>query len=391
MSNPRIIILTADTGGGHRSVSESLTEAFDEIGQHNVVMVDLFKYVPWPFNHVPKLYLPMVNRARWFWSFIYRLMDGRARGNTITRGFTYPLTRRGLRRLYAEHQPDVVISTHPIFQWVAAQVLQQHKPHVPFVTMVTDFASAHQLWFTALTDLCLVPTDDLRAAAAAHGIPAEKIHVIGLPVHRKFSRNRYVSRQEAREVLGLRDQLTLLIVGGGEGMGDLQGMTEMVERELPNVQVLVVTGRNKKLYDTMRARVWQSPVQIYGFVKNMEQLMRAADVVATKAGPSTISEALICGCPILLTGFVPGQEEGNVQFIKDNQAGYFLDNPHADIGRVLRDLLSDGGARLAQVAHHSYTLGRPDAAREAVRLIMELYAAKSKHGDAEPEKQRGEK
>jgi 1,2-diacylglycerol 3-beta-galactosyltransferase len=113
----------------------------------------------------------------------------------------------------------------------------------------------------------------------------------------------------------------------------------------------------------------------------MEQLMRAADVIATKAGPSTISEALICGCPILLTGFVPGQEEGNVRFIKENQAGYFLDNPRADIGRVLRELLSDSGTRLAQVAHRSYTLGRPDAAREAVRLIMELYTAKSKQGN----------
>jgi 1,2-diacylglycerol 3-beta-galactosyltransferase len=382
MSNPRIVILTADTGGGHRSVSESLAEAFDEMGQRNLVIVDLFKYVPWPFNHIPKLYLPMVNRARWFWNFIYRFMNGHTPGDVIMRGFTYPLTRRGLRRLYADHQPDLVISTHPIFQWLAARVLHQHKPTVPFVTMVTDFASAHQLWFTTLTDLCLVPTDDLRAAALAHGISAEKIYVIGLPVHRKFSRNRYVSRQEARAALGLRDQVTLLIVGGGEGMGDLQGMAETIERELPNVQVLVVTGRNKKLYAKMNARTWQAPVQVYGFVKNMEQLMRAADVIATKAGPSTISEALICGCPILLTGFVPGQEEGNVQFVKDNQAGYFLDNPRPDIGRVLHELLSDGGARLAQVAHRSYTLGRPDAAREAVRLIMELYVTKSKQGNA---------
>ena len=380
MSNPRIVILTADTGGGHRSVSEALAEAFQESAQANVVIIDIFKYVPWPLNHVPKLYLPIVNRAPWFWKFVYLSLNARARGDGFLRGLVYPISRRGLLRLYREHTPDLVISTHPVFQWPALQALRQHNPQTPFVSMITDFASGHRWWFTAQTDLCLTPTEGLRETALAYGVPVERIHVIGLPVHRKFSRNRYVSRQEARSELGLQDCTTLLIVGGGEGMGDLQGMAAAVESQLPEVQVLVVTGRNKALYDKMRAHIWRAPVQVYGFVKNMEQLMRAADVVVTKAGPSTISEALICGCPILLSGFVPGQEEGNVQFIKDNQAGYFLDQPTADIGRVLKELLSENGARLAQVAHRSYSLGRPDAAREAVRLTMELYAAKQVKG-----------
>jgi len=133
-ANPRIVILTADTGGGHRSVSEALNEAFDEIGQTNVDVVDVFKYVPWPFSQMPKYYLPTINHASRFWKLLYYFFEGRARGFYLKR-LVYPITRNGLRRLYREHRPELVVSTHPVFQYNAARVLHDQLPGVPFVTM----------------------------------------------------------------------------------------------------------------------------------------------------------------------------------------------------------------------------------------------------------------
>ncbi len=375
-ANPRIVILTADTGGGHRSASEALAEALHELGQDNIEIVDVFRYVPWPLSHVPKWYLPTIHYAARLWGALYNFLEGRQRNQIFVKGWLGPWTRRGLKKLCREHQPGLFISTHPLFQHLAADVLHHARPAAPFVTLVTDLASAHRLWFTPLTDLCLVPSEGLRQIAIADGVAPEKIHVTGLPVHRAFSMNRYISRQETRATLQWLDRTTVLLVGGGEGMGDLEAMTESVEAALPDTQLLVVTGRNEKLCEKLLKHQWAGPVRILGFARNMPQLMRAADVIVTKAGPSTLSEALICGLPILISGFVPGQEEGNVKYILENQAGYFLDKPAEELGTVLKDLLGNGGTRLSQMAQRAYALGRPDAARDAARWIMQLYEEK---------------
>jgi 1,2-diacylglycerol 3-beta-galactosyltransferase len=373
VSSPHIVILTADTGGGHRSVSEALVEAFKEAGQSDVETIDVFKYVPWPFSQIPRMYLPTINRASLLWGASYGYFNNKVIGNLYLRILIDPLSQRGMRRLYDEHTPSLVVSTHPLFQFTAARMLHRQMSGIPFVSMITDFASAHRWWFTRLTDLCLLPSEDLRPTALAGGIPAKKIYVTGLPVHRAFSMNRYVSRQEARAALGIENRTTVLLVGGGEGMGALQELALRIERDLPDLQLLIVAGRNKSLKAALDAHVWKSPAQVYGFVKNMPQLMRAADIIVTKAGPSTLSEALICGLPIIISGYVPGQEEGNVRFVLNNQAGYYLESGAAQLSEILKELLANDGARLAEIAQNAYALGRPDAAREAVRLIMQLY------------------
>lgn len=377
MAQMHVAILTADTGGGHRSVSEAIVETFQEMGQHDVVMVDVFKYVPPPWNQIPKLYRPTINRASGAWAATYRLFNTRAAGTVYLRGLIDPLSRFGMGRLYREHKPDLVISTHPLFQFVPAVVLHKQYPGIPFVTMVTDFASAHRWWFTPQTDMCLLPSEELRPVALAQGVAAKKIYVTGLPVHRSFSLNRYVTRQEARAALGIADRTTLLMVGGGEGMGALEAMALEVERELPDMQLLIVTGRNQKLQEKLGTRQWAGPTHVYGFVRNMPQLMRAADVLVTKAGPSTVSEALICGLPMLLSGYVPGQEEGNVKFVLDHNVGYLVQQPEKELAPALKQLMENDGAGLAELAQNSYALGKPDAAREVTRLVMQLHQVAS--------------
>ena len=289
MPDPRILILTADTGGGHRSVSESLAEAFQEAGQGGVVIVYAFRYLPGPLTQIPKLYLPTINYASVFWRVMYYSLNRQLPGDFLMTKIIYALSARALRRIYREHQPALVVSTHPLFQYGAARVLQGQYPGTPFATMVTDFASAHRWWFTPLTDLCLLPSEELRSVALANRIPPERIHVIGLPVHRAFSLNRYLTRQEARAALGVSECPTLLIVGGGEGMGALGEMAQAVDESLPSMQKLIVAGRNRNLQRQLQARHWAGPTHVYGFVRNMPQLMRAADVIVTKAGPSTLS------------------------------------------------------------------------------------------------------
>jgi len=369
---PHIVILTADTGGGHRSVSEALHEALNDAGQTHVTVVDVFRYLPWPINQIPKTYLPTVNNAPGMWKFGYDLLSHPALTRLASRHIIPLFTAGGLRRLYAEHVPDLVICTHPVFMHTAMRELRRMRPGAPFASMVTDFAGGHPLWFVPETGVCILPSEELRPMALAAGMPPEKIHITGLPVHRAFSMNRFVTRRDARAALKITDIPTLLLVGGGEGMGALDAMAYAVDEAVPAMQKLIVAGRNKAMEERLRAHAWKGATHVFGFVRNMPQLMSASDVIVTKAGPSTLCEALVCGLPILISGFVPGQEEGNVNFIKAHEAGYLLKQPAQELGPLLQRLTADGGAELAALGLRAYALGRPEAAREAVQWMLTL-------------------
>src|SRR2546428_11726889 len=111
-AQPRIVILTADTGGGHRSVAEALVEAFHEVGQPNTDVVDVFEYVPWPFSRMPNYYRPTIEHAARLWKFIYAFFGGRTRGGFSLRSAVFSPTRNGLRPVYPGHPPGIVNLAH---------------------------------------------------------------------------------------------------------------------------------------------------------------------------------------------------------------------------------------------------------------------------------------
>src|SRR5262249_20669341 len=161
--------------------------------------------------------------------------------------------------------------------------------------------------------------------------------------------------EERRRALGLDPaRPAVLAVGGGEGAGGLAEQVLAITHLMPEAQVLAVTGRNRQLYRELRhlCLVGRLPARIFGFVHNMPGLMRAADVVVTKAGPGTICEAVACGLPILLTGAIPGQEEGNVDYVLANGLGELATTPDALVA-ALRRLLDPGNPRLRELREHA--------------------------------------
>ena len=101
----------------------------------------------------------------------------------------------------------------------------------------------------------------------------------------------------------------------------------------------------------------------------MPDLMRAADVIITKAGPGTISEAFIAGLPIILYSRLPGQEDGNVSYVVDEGAGVWAPEPE-QVVETLRTWLRNPQSREA-VAAASRRLARPHATRHIARLVAE--------------------
>ena len=365
---PHILFLFSDTGGGHRSAAEAIIEAIHlQYGdQISTEMVDIIKqYGPPLINKLPDLY-PRIVRVPRAWGLGYRLSDGHRRARLLTAS-AWPYVRRSIRALIEQKPSDLIVSVHPLATAPVLRALGRERP--PFITVVTDLVTTHALWYHRRTDLCIVPTEEARLRGLQNGLKPEQLKTIGLPVADRFCQP--ASSQEAlRKQYGWpRDRKLILLVGGGEGMGPLEKTAHTIaEAHLP-VALAVITGRNASLKARLEAQKWPMPVFIYGFVHDMPDFMRAADILVTKAGPGTISEALIAGLPIVMYSRLPGQEDGNVTYVVSEGAGVWAPQPD-DIVTAIRTWITSSG-KYAQAASACQRLARPQAARDIAALLAE--------------------
>lgn len=368
-----IVFLMSDTGGGHRSAAEAIIAALarEFPDRYTITLVDVFKRAAcFPLNLAPAAYLPFTTYFEWLWGVGFRITNHRFVMRLLTPYLRVSIAR-GLRAILRQLQPDLVVSTHPIFVELGRRALREGGSRAPFVTVVTDLFDAHGFWFDPAVDLCTVPTEGARRVAHHFGMSDEKLRVVGQPVALAFF-DSHITPRDARLKLGLApERTTVLLVGGGEGMGPLCEIARAIEREHLPIQLVVIAGRNRALRDKLRATTWQTPLRVEGFVTNMPEWMRAADVIITKAGPGTISEALVCGVPILLSGFLPGQETGNVTFVEQSGVGVFRKDPNA-LARTLREWLTPGNPTLAQLAARARQHARPRAALDIAHLLDEI-------------------
>jgi 1,2-diacylglycerol 3-beta-galactosyltransferase len=144
---------------------------------------------------------------------------------------------------------------------------------------------------------------------------------------------------------------------------------------VPSAQLIIVAGRNAALKQQLDATTWEIPTQIYGFATNMPELMRASDALVTKAGPGTLSEAFIAGLPVIISGFIPGQEEGNVHYVLEHRAGAYASDP-ARIVSLIQEWLRPEDGTLSQMAANAAALARPEAALIIAQRLHHLLIEK---------------
>ncbi len=317
---PHMTFLFSDTGGGHRAASEAIIEAIHcEFGEAVVTqMVDFLKdYAPPPFNHLPEVYPDLV-RVPELWGAMFDISDGRPQARIVTSTF-WPYVRRAARRLVRDHHSEMLVSVHPLANSFALKALGKDRP--PFVTVVTDMVSTHALWFDQRADLILVPTEMARQNAIQYNMSPDKVRVVGQPVSQLCSAP-VGDKALLRKRLGWpQAKKVILLVGGGEGMGPLAETARAIDESGLDVCQVIVAGRNSKLEAELKEQTWENPTFIYGFTRDMPDFMRAADVIVTKAGPGTIAEALNAELPIILYAKLPGQEDGNVDFVRVRRGG----------------------------------------------------------------------
>ncbi|GAB4547987.1 MAG: glycosyltransferase [Anaerolineae bacterium] len=374
----KILILMSDTGGGHRASAEAIAEAVTHLygDEITVRIVDAWRrHAPWPLNQIPDLYPWLVSDGLWLWNALWRT-DGRTWSPQLISQLFTPLVRRSAMRLFRAEAPDLVVSVHPIINHIPLRVLRHDlKTDIPYVTVVTDMVTAHPSWFCPQADYCTVPTEAARQRALRYGMPPERVEVVGQPVSLKFAHGTQ-ERGHLHNRLGLDPgRPTALIVSGGEGVGPVYEIARAIASHVPEVQLIVVAGRNVALRRKLDATGWEIPTRIYGFATNMPDLMGASDILITKAGPGTLSEAFIAGLPVIIFGFIPGQEAGNVGYVLEHGAGVYAPGPEKIVA-LIRKWLQAGNDELRDMAANAAALANPEATLVIARRLYHLLNAK---------------
>jgi 1,2-diacylglycerol 3-beta-galactosyltransferase len=365
---PHILFLFSDTGGGHRAAMDAIIEALQlEFGDTvTTEMVDFLKeYAPPPYNQLPRFYPEMVKQPE-LWGMGFKISDGRPQARLVSSTF-WPIVRRAARRLVREHPADLLVSVHPVINSFCLKALGKKRP--PFVIVVTDLVSTHAMWFDQRADLIFVPTRMALDSALENHMSPEKVRVAGQPISEKHCQTGY-DKPSLREKHGwLVDKFTVLLVGGGEGMGPLAETARAIDESGLDVNLVIVAGRNVNLKKSLETLLWKNPTYIYGFTHKVADFMRAADVIVTKAGPGTIAEALAAGLPIILYAKLPGQEDGNVTYVENCDVGVWAPNPTKVVRKLTRWISHP--AERAKVAENCRRAARPEAARVIARALGE--------------------
>ncbi|MBN2006393.1 MAG: galactosyldiacylglycerol synthase [Anaerolineae bacterium] len=369
----RFLFLFSDTGGGHRASAQAVKDEFLRLygARALIEMVDVFVGMDrWPFDRFPKWYPTIVGWNGVPWSVGYHLSD-RVRTVKAVSRLAWPYARTALCQLLQRHPADAIVSFHGIPNYALLMARQQLQVPLPMAIVTLDLVTAHAGWFVPGAEMYLVPTEDTRERAQDCGVDPDRIWVTGMPTRRSFVESMTLSKEAARVRLNLpQDRLVILLVGGGEGMGPLAPVVKALAARHPKAQLVVITGRNQALAATLRALDTPEPLRIEGFVSNMDVWMRAVDLLVTKAGPNTISEAFIAGLPMVLYAALPGQEEGNVTHVTDHGAGIWAPRPELAADAVM-DLLAHP-ERLSAMARQSQSLAYPEATENIVQRLWDM-------------------
>jgi processive 1,2-diacylglycerol beta-glucosyltransferase len=362
----RVLIATVTAGGGHLAAAAALDEAWRAMRSEDVVdRVDLSKFFsPLHRKIVSDGYVRLVNHAPELWGMVFAKTDQPRAARALNRVRSiFPSNSRARFGGYLKRfQPDVVLCTH-YFPLETLNRLRRKRggPRPLAVSVVTDF-EAHALWMDPCVDLYCVAAAETKARLVARGAADENVVVTGIPISAKFSAK--LNAKALRKTLGLRDDLPVLLVpSGGFGMGPVGAILAELDKVAQPFQTVVVTGRNQDLRRELAAQDRKHPTQVLGFATNMHELMAVADLLITKPGGLTSSEALALGKPLFILNPIPGQEAANSDFLLEHGAAAKV-NRVEDLPYRIEQLL--GSRKLAEMGRAARALGHPQAARDVV-------------------------
>ena len=363
----KFLLIHASLGWGHQRAAMAIQE---ELASRGITaeVVDLLDHLPAPLRRFyPWAYSFMVTRTRWLWRWFYNWND-RARSlyspaNSPTQSWQF----NRLRSFIEEGGYTHVVSTHFTAAALLTDWRKQRGWKQSIFSIVTDYVS-HRCWKREGFDHYFVATEEVAAQMKAARIDGQRISVTGIPISAMFSAP--LTREECRKTWNCaEDETVVLVLSSGLSPARTRAMVQDL-REVPGqIRYLVSAGkdpaRERFVADCCRG---DGRFTVFGFSTRIAEMMKAADLLVSKPGGLTTSEAMASGLPQILFSPIPGQEEANADYVTRRGAGLRIE---ARRGAFRKALLSVFGnpSKLAEMARRARELGRPEAARRIVERL----------------------
>jgi 1,2-diacylglycerol 3-beta-galactosyltransferase len=372
----RALFLISDTGGGHRSAANAITAALDEIKEpfafeHRIE--DVAAHCSFPLTQLGLGYSMALRYAPPVYGALYYATNGRRRYRALVR-FCEPLYRERLRDLFLSYNPDVIVSVHPLLNHAALRArADAGMQHVPIVTVITDLGKVHESWLMPDADAVVVPAREVYERALSRGISPSRLRLLGQPIHPQFD-DVVGTKEELRAQLGLpKDRLIVMLMAGGEGGGKLLPTTMALAKARLPIHLLVVCGRNEPLRTRLEeiSASLPTPMTVLGFTNEIPEYFHAVDLLVTKAGPGALAEANAAQLPVVVYDYVPGQERGNVEFVRHNGLGAVALHSASEVVRAVRSMIRTPH-RLDEIRANQELVAPVRSSRRIASLIAQI-------------------
>ena len=361
-----IMIITSEyTGHGHKSITEALTEQFSKYGEVKLNILDGYSLSGGLGLRIGKLYGTITRASKDLWKLIWDI--SLKHPYAITDLIETSIQDSFLRALNAV-APDAIVTTHPNYLSSILNILENNGRKIPVYAMVADPVSITPLWSDPRARYTICPTEEAKAACIKHGVPEAKIKVFGFPVRERFTQQAIVP-----EITDFNSErpLRCLIMSGGEGSGNMGRVARSLLNNF-NSEVKIICGRNKALKKRMELTLqdrYKNRVEIFGFVNTMEKIMAESDLLFTRASPNVMMEAVMCNLPLVITGALPGQEEGNPVFAEAYNLGVVCKETRR-IKQTVQMLLENHAEVLNKIKESQLEYRDPDISKNIVSFIL---------------------
>lgn len=365
MKSPKILILTGSYGNGHLEVTNALVEELKKRDITDIVVSDLF-YEAHPIltNFTKQLYLKSFTKGQSIYGFLYYNSDARLTDFRIDR----IIDRYGYMRisqLMNTYDFDVVINTFPM---QALPIYKQKNHHnIPFVNVLTDFC-LHSRWLSDEIDHFFVAGESLKKELNESGISSKKITVSGIPIKEDFYSIKTTASDKTDDLIHPKE---LLISAGAFGV--IKNLPTLIEElyKKSNLNITVICGRNLELFNLLLTKFQEiSSIRILGYVKDMATLMEQADIMVTKPGGISLSEALAIQVPLVLTPAVPGQELDNAKLFESKGMALITYEEEEIVPAIL--YLLKNPSFTAEIKNHMKENFYPNAAATIIDEILAI-------------------
>ena len=367
----KVIIFSVSAGGGHAHAAEAIKNYIleNEPGSE-VEIIDTLKYIN---RFIDKVvvgsYLNTIKITPSLFGKLYNFTENEGGISTVSGKVSELLTSK-LLPLIDKFSPDILLSTHPFSTEMISILKLKYKIDIPLAAILTDFAP-HKYWIHPGIDAYIVSNFDMIDEMVNRGVEKNIIHDLGIPVMKEFMKS--FNREETLKELGLKtDKPTILIMGGSLGMGKISEVYEELIRTSMDIQILVIAGNNKKLFSELTKLQEHSnkTTKVLPYTNNINKYMQACDLLLTKPGGLTITEALICKIPLAVFSPIPGHEEHNAQFLFRHNLAISIQNIKKS-KTIIEDLLNTPSV-LKSMKENCEIYAKPDSGNEIYNLLSTL-------------------